>query len=225
MLGSAVRAICATVKWLEAAHRPKPGNRADRLPVVLVGFSFGGPAVWACVPRLQKVTRLAGVAAFAGSGRAGEEHETAKLDTERGVRVLAKSKVPCLFVHGSHDSNVDPEVAEYYYQAAAAAPHRRLARVLGADHLMADHRDLAYTELRQWVLAALSRGPAATDAAPSQRPEATGEALPGVTTGAQVVQLGIRPIEPPPTLRPRGPKARGKWANHTLAGKLGFVAV
>ena len=126
VLASAVSDVCAAVRWMQLQHG------GVEIPVALVGFSFGGPAVWASVPRLSKV-KLAGVACIAGSARGGAEHEAAKVDTDRGVKALRKRKLPCLFVHGTHDSNVDPTVTDYFF--GLAGEPKRILRLRGADQL------------------------------------------------------------------------------------------
>jgi pimeloyl-ACP methyl ester carboxylesterase len=55
--------------------------------VILAGFSFGGPSVWAAARRLGP-DRVCGVAAIAGSARGGDRFRDAQLDTEGGVRAM-----------------------------------------------------------------------------------------------------------------------------------------
>ena len=55
--------------------------------VILVGFSFGGPSVWAAARRLGP-ERVCGVAAIAGSARGGDRFRAQDLDTEGGVRAM-----------------------------------------------------------------------------------------------------------------------------------------
>lgn len=58
-----------------------------RLRVILMGFSFGGPSVWAAARRLGP-DRVCGVVAMAGSARGGERFRAHSLDTEGGVRAM-----------------------------------------------------------------------------------------------------------------------------------------
>ena len=105
VMGSAVNNILAVAKWLVETHQ-KPGQPV--LKVALVGFSFGGPAVFAAVPRIPK-GQLAAVACLAGSSRGGVTYARSRLDTDRGVKAAAKRNTPVLIVHGSYDINVDPQ--------------------------------------------------------------------------------------------------------------------
>ena len=73
------------------------GKYGAHLRCILVGFSFGGPTVWAAARRLGP-EKVCGVAAIAGSARGGERFVTEALDTAGGV--VAMDGVPRLWVHG-----------------------------------------------------------------------------------------------------------------------------
>ena len=147
VLESAVEDMLACVESMQA--------RFPSAALLLGGFSFGGPVAWATARRLPRGS-LAGVASLAGSARAGPRFEAAELDTASGVEWHAGAS---LFVHGTHDSNVALQVAEYLFEKASEP--RSLLVVHGSSHMFESAgnttRDAVYAPLRDWVLAVATR--------------------------------------------------------------------
>ena len=153
MLESAVEDAVAGARWLLDRHA---GAR-----LVVVGFSFGGPALWAALDRLSAAfgARLAGAASVAGSARGGETF--AAFDTAACVARFAATGRPTLFLHGSHDKNVALQVSELLHGRAVEAQGRSTLVVINrAAHLLDTARDVAYRTLRDWIAAALDGPPA-----------------------------------------------------------------
>merc|ERR1712007_93664 len=72
-LESAVADVDAAAHWLLAKY---PGR-----PLALIGFSFGGPAMWAATRRLPSEALVAGAASVSGSARGGTTFQKRQLDT------------------------------------------------------------------------------------------------------------------------------------------------
>jgi len=152
MLESAVADVDAAAQWLLTRY---PGR-----PLVLIGFSFGGPAMWAATRRLPSEALVAGAVSVAGSARGGSAFEKRQLDTvgalkEWGRRRLAgrSNAAPgAMFLHGTHDERVALQVGEYLYEQASKP--RRLVRVNLGNHMLNKTRDVAYNELRSWIIGA-----------------------------------------------------------------------
>ncbi|CAE7330166.1 unnamed protein product [Symbiodinium natans] len=130
-------------------------DRYGPLPVVLIGFSFGGPAVWAAALRCE----VQGVVALASSARGGQRFEQAGLDTEAGVRAMVHRSTPVLWLHGLADRNVDPAVtahfsaiAEKHQEAAATTSNLTVCMVRACGHMFDCSRILAYQVLRAWLI-------------------------------------------------------------------------
>jgi len=71
------------------------------LPVVLVGFSFGGPAAWSAASKLVKMGMPpVGVVAMAGSCRDGPAFQELGLDTLGCAVTCRKAGVSSLLIHG-----------------------------------------------------------------------------------------------------------------------------
>ena len=155
MLQSAVDDVLVGARFLQ---REFPGK-----PLVLVGFSFGGPAVWpAALTLLREAAEgcrpLAGVCSIAGSAREGDAYADAGLATKacvHGVGAEGGGEVAALFLQGTHDKNVALQVAEYLVEAAR--PPACLARVNYGPHMMDTCRSAAYPFLRDWTIDAISR--------------------------------------------------------------------
>lgn len=167
MLQSAVSDVNAAAQWLTAKYPAKP--------LVLLGFSFGGPSMWAATRQLPTDTPIAGAASIAGSARGGSVFTKLKLDTEGCVKAFAernchqygkdccatnetdrRSAAPAtLFLHGTHDELVALQVAEYLYSHASQP--KSLVRINWATHMFNTARDSGYNNLKTWVLAAFER--------------------------------------------------------------------
>jgi len=93
-------------------------SKFPNVPLILGGFSFGGPTVWAVARRLQaeRPGLVGGLVAMAGSARGGELYEEMGVDTAASVRAVSAAGVPVQFVHGTHDKNVALQVAEFLYK-------------------------------------------------------------------------------------------------------------
>lgn len=93
-------------------------HKFPNVPLILGGFSFGGPTVWAVARRLQaeRPGLVGGLVAMAGSARGGELYEEMGVDTAASVRTVSAAGVPVQFVHGTHDKNVALQVAEFLYK-------------------------------------------------------------------------------------------------------------
>ena len=188
ILASAVEDMVAATTYMRGRY---PGAK-----VILGGFSFGGPVCWATARRLPRGA-VDGILNLAGSARGGPRFEEAELDTLGGVRWVHDEGSGCgdgdgdgdgkqeakgggsgparsLFVHGTHDSNVALQVAEYGHRAAVAATASRqeggggdgegrsnssgpgtssLLVVRNGSHMLDTSRDAVYPLIRKWVLA------------------------------------------------------------------------
>ena len=155
MLASAVGDAQAAANYLLAAF---PGA-----PLVVCGFSFGGPVMWAMTKKLSDCPTVVGVASIAGSARGGTQYESEFGATADNVAAFRR-RGAILFLHGTHDKNVALQVAEHLYDRAASVGGGDentllMVRVRGAKHMFESiYRDLAYKELKAWVVAALKRG-------------------------------------------------------------------
>ena len=119
----------------------------DGLRVVLVGFSFGGPACWAAARRLGS-ERLAAVVSVAGSARGGERFAKVHLDTEGCVKAL--DAVPRLWLHGTKDENVVPAISRRHF--ALAAEPKAVAWVVNGTHHFDHARAAGYEPLREFLV-------------------------------------------------------------------------
>eukprot|EP00927_Polykrikos_kofoidii_P043583 TRINITY_DN37660_c0_g1_i1.p1 TRINITY_DN37660_c0_g1~~TRINITY_DN37660_c0_g1_i1.p1 ORF type:complete len:677 (-),score=117.46 TRINITY_DN37660_c0_g1_i1:79-2109(-) len=195
-LESAVLDIEVGVSWLMAKY--------PCCPLVIVGFSFGGPSMFAATRRLPRGVPLAGCCSIAGSARGGPRFRKVGLDTVGAVRTLGRRRIDeggatcrgrgransasmgdsgddtdeesssqgsegqggdwprrdvgspaILYIQGTHDSNVALQIAEYLYHRSADP--KRFVRFNYAAHMLESVRDLAYEELRNWVIGALER--------------------------------------------------------------------
>ncbi|XRB24947.1 phospholipase/carboxylesterase/thioesterase domain-containing protein [Pseudoscourfieldia marina] len=125
------------------------------VPVVLCGFSFGGPTAIAAAASLTAAGQApAAVVSIAGSGRGGDAFENASLATASALASVACEGVPTLFLHGTEDKNVALDVSRYLHLIASnnadAAP-TTLAVVEGSAHMFDVARDIAYTALTGWL--------------------------------------------------------------------------
>lgn len=132
------------------------------VPIVLVGFSFGGSVIWPTARLLfrERESESDGVCALAGSARGGEAFERAGLATKSSIARLDRrsrrtSSIAKLFVHGSHDKNVALDVAEFLFRASAAP--KCFARVNFSAHSMEAARDTVFAFWRDWICAVFAR--------------------------------------------------------------------
>ena len=148
MLQSAVADVLVGVQFLKEKY---PG-----IPLVLVGFSFGGPAVWPSAVQMVQTGDglLAGVCSVAGSARGGDAYSAAGLNTKECVEKLDEN-VAKLFLQGTHDRNVALQVAEYLFDATPEP--KCFARVNYALHMLNLTRDKVYPFFREGVVAAILR--------------------------------------------------------------------
>ena len=137
-------------------------ERYGEVPVILIGFSFGGPAVWAAAQRCE----VHGMIALASSARGGERFEHAGLDTEAGIRAAVHRNLPVLWLHGLADRNVDPAVtahfsslAERQQETAATTSELAVIMIRACGHMFDSSRILAYQVLRAWLISIFG-GPA-----------------------------------------------------------------
>lgn len=186
VLESAVEDMLACVEWIQA--------RFPSAALILGGFSFGGPVAWATARRLPRGS-IAGVASLAGSARAGPRFDAGELDTASGVEWHEGAS---LFVHGSHDSNVALQVAEYLYEKASEP--RSLLVVHGSTHMFESAgnatRDAVYAPLRDWVLAVATRPP------PPQEEDSCSRADGGGGDSSTLLSFGVRVISDGARRRP-----------------------
>ena len=129
-------------------------DRYGVLPVILIGFSFGGPAVWAAAQRCD----VHGLIALASSARGGERFEEAGLDTAAGVKSVVYRSMPVLWLHGLADRNVDPAVTAHFsalaqeHQGAGVVPSNlTVCMVRACSHMFDTSRILAYEVVRAWL--------------------------------------------------------------------------
>lgn len=181
-LADAVDDVVAAADYLRDKYGP-------HLRVILAGFSFGGPSVWAAARRLG-VDRVCGVASIAGSARGGERFRAAHLDTEGGVRAM--DGVPRLWVHGTRDLNVAPAIARHYWEAAEEP--KCALWVVGSEHMFDVARGAVYRPLKEWVTqVATTQAMAGTGSGGA--PYATDRAdrrMTWLTTGAHVSVMPMR---------------------------------
>lgn len=148
----------AAVHYMLATYGPQ-------LPVVLVGFSFGGPAAWAAARKLTASgAPPVGVVTLAGAGRDGPGFREHELDTLGCALRCRQAGVSALLLHGSADENVAIEVSEYLYSNLGACEDTQaalaLAVVPGSAHLFNIARDIVFAAMKDWVLACASGVPA-----------------------------------------------------------------
>uniref|UniRef100_A0A7S4UTU5 Uncharacterized protein n=1 Tax=Alexandrium monilatum TaxID=311494 RepID=A0A7S4UTU5_9DINO len=149
----------AAVSFMRDTYGPQ-------LPVVLVGFSFGGPAAWAAAGKLTaEGVPPEGVVALAGSGRDGSAFRELGLDTLGCMLRCSQAGVAALLLHGTADENVAVEVAQYFYSAllgyvcaGSGTSAATLAVVAGSAHMFNLARDIAFSALKQWTLACIRGG-------------------------------------------------------------------
>eukprot|EP00929_Paragymnodinium_shiwhaense_P093313 TRINITY_DN5345_c0_g2_i1.p1 TRINITY_DN5345_c0_g2~~TRINITY_DN5345_c0_g2_i1.p1 ORF type:complete len:682 (-),score=99.80 TRINITY_DN5345_c0_g2_i1:460-2505(-) len=179
VLECAVLDVEAAAQWLCSRF---PGR-----PLAIIGFSFGGPAMWASANRLPPHYNFAGAASIAGSARGGTKFAEASLNTIRCVHELGKR---CLLQQasqagpqGSADAEQgknnmnnapafkfppsslfvhgthDTNVALQIgeYLCEQAAQPKRFVRINWATHHLNTARDAVYGQLKQWVVATLGR--------------------------------------------------------------------
>jgi dienelactone hydrolase len=158
-LQTAANDAVAAVHFMKATY-------GQHLPLVLVGFSFGGPSVWAAAGKLTDAGMPpAGVVALAGSGRGGPAFETLGLDTLGCAQRSLDAGVAALLVHGTADHNVAVEVPLYLFNNLASSGDVQraltLAIVVGSEHIFDLARDIVYAALKDWIQACIwgpSRG-------------------------------------------------------------------
>ena len=94
-------------------------ERYPNARLIICGFSFGGPSMWAALDRLAAKygPRLAGAASIAGSCRGGDTYEELRLATAACVERFAGR---VLFLHGAADKNVALQVGEFLHARAVA---------------------------------------------------------------------------------------------------------
>ena len=158
MLESSVADVTVAAHWLLARY---PG-----VPLVVAGFSFGGPSIWPALGSLPADAPIAGAASIAGSARGGPKFAKRNLATADAVRRFCARQIipspgaePCppavLFLHGTHDANVALQVAEHLHDAAAHP--KCLVQVNYALHMFDTARDATHQALRDWVVGTLQR--------------------------------------------------------------------
>lgn len=149
-LQTAANDIVAAVNFMRAKY-------GVHVPVVLVGFSFGGPSVWAAAGKLvSEGSAPAGVVALAGSCRDGAAFEALGLDTLGCAVRCRQAGVSALLLHGMADQNVSIEVPQYFYGNLAACSDAvgalTLAVVPGSEHTFDLSRDTVFSALKPWVI-------------------------------------------------------------------------
>jgi len=153
-LQTAANDIVASVNFMRATY-------GEDLPVVLVGFSFGGPAGWAAAGKLvAEGAPPAGVVALAGSARDGTAFQALGLDTLGCAKRCMQAGVSALLLHGTADHNVAIQVPQYFYRNLAAlcgdtGGAVTLAVAVGAEHIFDLARDTVFAALKGWVLACI----------------------------------------------------------------------
>lgn len=91
MLESAVADAHVAALWLLERY---PGR-----PLVMAGFSFGGPSMWGAIGRLPAAAPLAGAASIAGSARGGSTYEDTSLDTVGCIRACSERALASKDLH------------------------------------------------------------------------------------------------------------------------------
>jgi len=153
MLESSVADTLAAAHWLL--------DKYPTVPLLLGGFSFGGPTNWAVASKLVKelgppdqasnrAAKLGGIFAIAGSARGGERFEELGLGTASAVREVSSEGVPVFFLHGTHDKNVALQVAEFLYKEASVP--KEMVVIPNSPHMFDNCRDTAYRALIRWLL-------------------------------------------------------------------------
>lgn len=122
-----------------------------KLPsAVLIGNSFGGPAVWGASAHLPREI-VTGLVTFAGSARGGKVFADHKLGTLEAARDF---KRPTLILQGTHDKNVALPISVACYQACHPDTST-LVVVNGGEHIFANKRTLSYPYAKRFVLQTL----------------------------------------------------------------------
>lgn len=163
------------------------------LPVVLVGFSFGGPAAWSAASKLVKHGMPpVGVVAMAGSCRDGPAFQELGLDTLGCAATCRKAGVSSLLIHGTADENVDIDVSQYFYSnlQSQGDASLNLAAVAGSAHMFDFARDVVFDALKGWVSACLYGLPGSLVG-----PYDTGAVAMQLRGGGRIEPVTISPIE------------------------------
>mmetsp|Transcript_34954 Transcript_34954/g.111086 ORF Transcript_34954/g.111086 Transcript_34954/m.111086 type:complete len:247 (-) Transcript_34954:172-912(-) len=165
-------------------------------PLILVGFSFGGPSAWAAAAAMARAGEPpCGVVALAGSGRGGAAFEREDLDTLGCIEACANSGVRTLLLHGTNDKNVDVNFAHHCFHfgrdvcstadAVNAGAKIALVVLAGSPHMLDVVRCAAYTLLKSWVLSCLVDGGSGVslrcDSSPRKRERSASLASGGTT--------------------------------------------
>ena len=166
----------------------------DDAPLVLVGFSFGGPSSMAAAKASltgpggrHALGPLAGVVTLGtglrtahggslvklgkslrGGASRSEPHDYGGLDSEACVDAYAAAGLPLLMAHGLADTTVDPRASQAIYGRAAGP--KGAVWLSGTDHQMESRSDDLLGLLLEWVPALLApRQPAVVQAAQQQQ--------------------------------------------------------
>ena len=167
--------------FLRAAHA---GGGA--LPLVLVGFSYGGPTVMAAAAmallpaadpyHVQALGRMAGVVTLGcgmrvrpegdlvevgrqlkgGASRAAAHEGYLGCDSQGCVEAFEAAGLPLCMVHGLQDVTVDPMASAAIFELARGP--KAAVWVRGGDHHMRSRLDEVVATLVDWVRALLRAG-------------------------------------------------------------------
>jgi len=164
----AVEQVSASLQYL----RSKYTQEHTRIPILLGGFSFGGPTAIAAARQLSAAgERVVGVMTLAGSGRGGSHFEQEGLDTLGAVHDLSERGIPQLFIAGTHDSLVPEEVVRWIRSASGnGSGAASLAVLRGDGHQLHRARQELLPLLYSWCVNVLS-GDCSGLAAPGARNE------------------------------------------------------
>ena len=164
--------IEAAVRFMRTVH--ELDSLSPALPLVLVGFCFGGAAALAAaatslrstvpvrgpptMPENKGLGPLAGVLGMGLALRIDDGSPTrsyADLDTFNCVPVLARAAVPLLLLHGTSDELIGATAASLLFDAIEGP--KAAGWLVGAEHDLISRHEAAHQTAHAWILGLLHR--------------------------------------------------------------------
>jgi dienelactone hydrolase len=164
--------IEAAVRFMRTVH--ELDSLSPALPLVLVGFCFGGAAALAAAATSLRATLpfrgpptlpvnkglgpLAGVLGMGLALRIDDGSPTrsyADLDTFNCVPVLARAAVPLLLLHGTSDELIGATAANLLFDAIEGP--KAAGWLVGAEHDLISRHEAAHQTAHAWILGLLHR--------------------------------------------------------------------
>ena len=152
----------AAVRFMRLAH--EPDSLSPALPLVLVGFCFGGAAALAAAAtslRGEWKDGLGPIIGVLGIGLAPRVEDGSPLrsyagcDTLSCVQLLASSAVPLLLLHGTSDELVDVWAASNLFDAIQGP--KAAGWLAGAEHDLTSRHEAVHQTARSWIQGLLRR--------------------------------------------------------------------